>query len=123
MRGKAPLPAFASAVVACLLACGPPGTRVEELERARRGREVYAFEGCASCHGGERQGTRSAPPLTAVRRHWSAEALGRYLRQPGAYPKDRRLRRLAERFPAEMAGIPGANPERLRDLTAFLLSP
>lgn len=110
-------------MVVCLLACARPGTQVEDLERARRGREVYAFEGCASCHGGERQGTRSAPPLTTVRRHWSAEALGRYLRRPGTYPKDRRLRRIAARYPAEMAGVPAASPERLRDLVAFLLSP
>ena len=118
-----PLLALAGAVVACELGCGQPGSQVEDLERTRRGREVYAFEGCGSCHGGERQGTRSAPPLTTLRRHWSADELGRYLRQPGAYPKDGRLRRIAKRFPAEMAGIPAASPERLRDLVAFLLSP
>jgi cytochrome c2 len=84
---------------------------------------VYSFEGCASCHGGERQGTRSAPPLARLRRHWSADELTRYLRHPGAYPKDRRLRRVADRFPAEMAGLPAADPGRLRDLVAYLLSP
>ena len=112
-----------SAAVAWVLACGQTGTQVADSESIRRGREVFAFEGCASCHGGDRQGTRSAPPLTALRRHWSAEPLGRYLRHPGAYPKDSRLRRLAERFPAEMAGMPAASPERLRDLVVFLLSP
>jgi cytochrome c2 len=115
--------AFSGVLAVCVLGCVGPGTKAEDREQARRGRDVYAFEGCASCHGGERQGTKSAPPLTALRRHWSADELGRYLRGPRAYPKDTRLRRVGERFPAEMAGVPAASPERLRDLVAFLLSP
>ena len=105
-----------------LAACGGGGEPAVEAERARRGREVYAFEGCGSCHGQQRQGTKSAPPLAGLRRHWTADELVRYLRQPGAYPKDTRLRRVAERFPAEMAGMPAADPDRVRDLVAFLLS-
>ena len=88
-----------------------------------RGRDVYAFEGCASCHGGQRQGSAKAPSLAALRRHWSADELARYLRQPAAYPHDRRLRRLADQYPAEMAGLPAVQPERVRDLVAYVLSP
>jgi len=109
------------AVAALLAACGGGAAR-PDAERARRGREVYAFEGCASCHGREREGTKSAPPLAGLRRHWSADELARYLRHPASYPADGRLRRLAERYPAGMAGLPAADPERLRDLVSFLLA-
>jgi cytochrome c2 len=112
-----------TAAVLAALACGRSGVPPGEAERVRRGREVYSFEGCTSCHGRERQGTRSAPALAALRRHWSADELTRYLRHPGAYPKDRRMQRIAERFPAEMAGLPATDPGRLRDLVAYLLSP
>lgn len=88
----------------------------------RRGRDVYTFEGCGSCHGGQRQGSAKAPSLAALRRHWSAGELARYLRQPAAFPHDRRLRGLADQYPAEMAGLPAVQAERLRDLVAYLLS-
>jgi cytochrome c553 len=123
VRTTAPIPVLGAAFALLVLACGSAGVPAEEAERVRRGRDVYSFEGCTSCHGRERQGTRSAPALAALRRHWSAAELTRYLRHPGAYPRDRRLQRLAERFPAEMAGLPAAEAERLRDLVAYLLSP
>ncbi len=88
----------------------------------QRGREIYVFEACASCHGANGQGTKKAPTLERLRRHWSAEELGTYLRNPHGYAKDRRLRGLKEKYPEEMAGLPSAGEERLRDLVAFLLS-
>ena len=111
-----------SALVVLLVACGRGGAPAGEAEGARRGREIYAFEGCGSCHGQQQQGTKNAPPLAGLRKHWTADELARYLRQPGSYPKDGRLRRVAERFPAEMAGLPAAEPGRLHDLVTFLLS-
>lgn len=113
----------AAATVVALSACARGERALEQAESIRRGREVYAFESCGGCHGSRRQGGEKAPPLDALRRHWSPEDLTRYLRQPAQYPQDSRLRRLAQRYPADMAGLPATQPDRLRDLVAFLLSP
>jgi len=121
MKARAAVGAVWTAV-AISIGCGPAGLTPEEAERVRRGREMYAFEGCASCHGAERRGTKTAPALTSLARHWSADDLARYLRRPDAYPKSARLLRIADRFPAEMAGMPAVAEARLRDLVAFLLS-
>jgi mono/diheme cytochrome c family protein len=123
MRPPAAALVLGAAVVAALAACGRSEGPPAQAEKVRRGRDVYTFEGCAACHGSERQGSAKAPSLEALRRHWSAGELTRYLRQPTEYPYDRRLRRLADRFPTEMAGMPAASPERLDDLVAFLLAP
>jgi cytochrome c2 len=119
-HGSAAVGALALALAA---ACGSPTATPEDAARVRRGRDVYVFEGCGNCHGADRRGSRTAPTLEGVQRHWSAEELLRYLRAPRAYPADRRLRSLSARFRAEMAGLPAADQERVRDLVAFLLSP
>jgi cytochrome c2 len=111
------------AAAATLAACARSQPSPEQAESIRRGRDVYVFESCGGCHGNRRQGSEKAPPLDALRDHWSADELALYLRQPGQYAQDRRLQRLARRYPAEMAGLPAAHPDRLHDLVAFLLSP
>jgi cytochrome c2 len=110
-------------MTAAAAACTRSEPSPDQAERVRRGREVYVFESCGGCHGSRRQGSGKAPPLDALRRHWSADELALYLRAPRQYPQDSRLRQLARRYPAEMAGLPAAQPDRLRDLVAFLLSP
>jgi cytochrome c2 len=114
---------LALATAAALAACTRSEPSPEQAESVRRGREVYVFESCGGCHGSQRQGSEKAPPLAALRRHWSAEELALYLRQPGQFAQDRRLQRLARRYPAGMAGLPAAHPDRLHDLVVFLLSP
>jgi cytochrome c2 len=109
-------------LAAALVACGARSNAPADPASVERGRDIYLFESCASCHGTERQGTRSAPELTRLYRHWTDRELAAYLRSPRTYPKDRRLAAIAERFPAEMAGLPAAGEERLRDLIAYLLS-
>lgn len=111
-----------SAALVVAVGCGAPSGPVADADRVQRGREVYVFESCGSCHGAERQGGKNAPPLERLDRHWATDELVTYLRGPRAYPKDRRLRTLAARYPQEMAGLPGAGEERLRDLVAYLLS-
>lgn len=118
-RQGAVLAALAAAVT---VGCGGPELTPEQAARVGRGREVYAFESCAGCHGAERQGGKSAPPLVKVYRHWRADDLVAYLKNPRGYPKDRRLEKLAKSYPQEMAGLPAASDERLADLAAFLLS-
>jgi len=111
-----------AALVLTVVACGPPAGTTADAASVRRGGEIYVFEGCGSCHGADCRGSKSAPTLERLHRHWSAGELAAYLHAPRGYPKDRRLRTVSERFPAEMAGLPAASAERVHDLVAFLLS-
>jgi len=119
---RAPVAGAAVPFLLVALTCAVNDPSGESARRAARGREVYLSEGCVSCHGRDRQGTRTAPPLTRLRRHWRAEQLVRYLRSPATYPADSRLQRLSERYPGGMAGLPLGGEEAVRDLVAFLLS-
>jgi mono/diheme cytochrome c family protein len=107
-----------------LLSCArSPRTPALSAEEIRAGQEIYVFEGCGACHGAGRKGTATGPSLERLRRHWSADELARFLADPRAYPKDRRLEELSGRFPTQMAGLPAASDERLRTLALFLLAP
>ena len=119
------------AIVSCLpavgclilLACG-----LSEEERAhqdairRDGMPLYAAESCGACHGAERQGSATGPALRRLRRYWTEDALVAFLRSPAAaVASDSRLEKLARRYPAQMAGLPGASDEKLRTLARYLL--
>jgi mono/diheme cytochrome c family protein len=119
-------------VVVLALGCGghqspPPGLDEAQLQ----GWRSYFDLGCAKCHGDNREGTRTAPPLIGLADHWTADRIVSYLSDPNAMvTSDARLARLAERYTLRMPPVSGkapgyarqANDARLGALAAYLLS-
>ncbi|HPS77498.1 MAG TPA: c-type cytochrome [Thermoanaerobaculaceae bacterium] len=112
-------------VVACLalVACGLSEEEQGRQDEVRReGVQLFAAESCGACHGAERQGSATGPALSGLGRHWTEDTLVAFLRAPAtAVVSDSRLEKLARRYPAQMAGLPGASEEKLRALARYLL--
>ena len=108
----------AGVVVAVFLAgCGasgpPPGTP----------EAIYVDLGCAKCHGNDRQGQRSGPPLVKIIDHWNEESLLEYLKDPKTFVESNpRLSYLDEQYPIAMPAYPDTNEEDLRKLAQFILN-
>ena len=84
---------------------------------------AYVALKCASCHGPDRQGQRTAPKLVDLDNRWDQEGLIEYLRDPKAVQAATpRLAYMAERYPIEMPAYAHTDDQVLRDLTAYLLS-
>lgn len=103
--------------IACMisfaLGCGggqpkpPPG--LDEIQLA--GWQAYVDLKCASCHGDNREGKRSGPPLTGLAEHWDAEALVEYLADPdGVVETNPRLAYKAEKYAISMPAVSGKAP-------------
>jgi cytochrome c553 len=108
--------ALAAVAVFVLTACGasgPPSGTPEAL---------YVDLGCAKCHGAERQGQKSGPPLIAIGDHWQEENLLEYLADPKAVMEENpRLKYMAEDFPIMMPAYADTNEEDLRKLAKYIL--
>ena len=84
---------------------------------------LYVDLGCAKCHGEDRQGKKSGPPLIALADHWREESLLEYMADPKAYMESNpRLKYMAEGFPIMMPAYPDTSEEDLRKLAQFILS-
>ena len=84
---------------------------------------LYIDLGCAKCHGVDRQGQRSGPPLNALADRWQEESLLEYFNDPKAVMESNpRLKYMAENFPIVMPGYPDTNEDDLRRLAQFILS-
>jgi len=66
-------------VLAACGASGPPAGSPEAL---------YIDLGCAKCHGADREGQRSGPPLDALADRWQEGSLLEYLNDPKAVMED-----------------------------------
>jgi cytochrome c551/c552 len=107
----------ATAVGMTLVACGASGPAPGTPEA------LYVDLGCAKCHGENRQGRKSGPPLIALADHWQEESLLEYMADPKAYmEKNPRLKYMAEGFPIVMPAYPDTSEEDLRKLAQFILS-
>lgn len=106
-----------------LLGCSAsPEEESREAEIRRAGAEAYAAESCGACHGADRRGGASGPPLRRLRRHWDEDGLVSFLRNPASRTSvDARLQGLSRSYSAQMAGLPGASEEKLRTLARYLL--
>ena len=107
---------FGATAALVLTACGasgpPPGTP----------EALYVDLGCAKCHGENREGQRSGPPLNALEDRWQEESLLEYFSDPKAVMEENpRLKYMAEDFPIVMPGYPDTNEEDLRKLARFIL--
>lgn len=84
---------------------------------------AYVALKCASCHGAELEGQRTAPKLTGLADRWSADQLVAYLRDPKAVQAATpRLAYMAERYPIEMPAYHHTDEETLRGLIGWLLA-
>jgi len=70
--------AVAAPVILVLAACGASGPAPGTPEA------FYVDLGCAKCHGNEREGLRSGPPLDNLQDRWREESLVEYFRDPKA---------------------------------------
>jgi mono/diheme cytochrome c family protein len=119
-------------VVVVGLGCGPsaptPPQGLNDSQLA--GWQAYVDLKCASCHGEEREGKRSGPPLTGLAEHWTADTLVSYLSDPDAVVKTSlRLAFKAEKYAISMPAVSGkapgygdnANPEALAAIAEYML--
>jgi hypothetical protein len=85
----------------------PPGLNEAQLA----GWAAYVDLNCASCHGDDREGKRSGPPLNGLSEHWTAEELVHYLSDPDEVVKSNpRLAYKAEKFAIAMPAVSGKSP-------------
>jgi cytochrome c551/c552 len=105
-----------SVAMLVVAACGAP------VPKAGSPEALYIDLGCAKCHGDNRQGLRSGPPLDALEDRWQEENLVQYLKNPKAVMEDNpRLKYVAESYPIVMPGYPDASEDDLRKLARFIL--
>jgi len=107
----------ATLVGLALVACGASGPAPGTPEA------LYVDLGCAKCHGANRDGQRSGPPLRALAERWTEDSLLEYLADPKAVMETNpRLKYMAENFPIMMPAYPHTPEEDLRRLAQFILS-
>jgi len=106
--------AFAILVLAACGASGPnPGTP----------EALYVDLGCAKCHGENRAGQRSGPPLVKIIDHWDEESLLEYLKSPKTFVQSNpRLSYLNEQYPISMPAYGTTDEKDLRKLAEFILN-
>lgn len=103
-------------VVLVLAACGGEGPA------AGTAQAIYLDLGCADCHGLDREGLRSGPPLLDLSERWQADELLAYLRDPESFVKSNpRLSYLAERYPIAMPAYPNTPEEDLRAVVDLIM--
>jgi cytochrome c2 len=106
--------AFAILVLA---ACGPSGPKPGTPEA------LYVDLGCFKCHGENRQGQRSGPPLVKIIDHWDEESLLEYLKNPKTFVQSNpRLSYLGEQYPIAMPAYGNIDEKDLRKLAEFILN-
>ena len=106
--------AIATVIIAACGASGPPAGTAEAL---------YIDLGCATCHGDNREGQRSGPPLIKIGDHWDEDELLEYLRNPKAFVETNpRLSYLDEQYPIAMPAYAETSEEDLRKLADFMLN-
>jgi cytochrome c551/c552 len=111
--------AFAVGVIAVFVfaACGASGPAPGTAEA------LYVDLGCAKCHGDNREGQRSGPPLNTLADRWTEDSLLEYFVDPGAVMENNpRLKYMAEEFPIVMPAYPDTSKEDLRKLAQYILT-
>jgi mono/diheme cytochrome c family protein len=85
----------------------PPG--LDEAQLA--GWQAYVDLNCAACHGEDREGKRSGPPLIGLAEHWTGDQLVSYLSDPDAMiATNPRLAYKAEKYAIGMPKVSGKSP-------------
>jgi cytochrome c2 len=82
----------------------------------------YVNLGCAKCHGAEREGMRSGPPLHNLAERWTEDDLVAYLRDPQTFVQSNpRLKAMDEDYPIAMPAFPNTPEEDVRALVRLML--
>ena len=63
----------------------PPGVEIPEPDPNIDVHKLYQARQCASCHGDNREGTKSGPPLKNLGQFWEIDDLEKFLQSPGYY--------------------------------------
>jgi cytochrome c2 len=109
--------AVAAVVGITLAACGASGPAPGTPEA------LYVDLGCAKCHGDNREGQRSGPPLVKIIDHWDEEGLLEYLKSPKTFIQSNpRLSYLDEQYPIAMPAYGATDEKDLRKLAEFILN-
>lgn len=109
--------AFAAVAVLTFAACGPSGPPPGSPEA------LYIDLGCAKCHGDNREGQRSGPPLVKIVDHWNESELLEYLKSPKTFVETNpRLSYLDEQYPIAMPAYATSSEEDLRKLAEYILN-
>lgn len=109
--------AIGAVAVLTIAACGASGPPPDSPEA------LYINLGCAKCHGDDREGQRSGPPLIKIVDHWDENALLDYLRSPKTFIQTNpRLSYLDEQYPIAMPGYASTDEADLRKLAEFILN-
>lgn len=110
--------------IAVVLGCGGGASEPVLSAEAETGRQAYLTLGCASCHGDNLEGKRSAPKLTGIAERWTHEGLVEYLKDPDAVIRSTpRLAYVAEQYPISMPGFGDtADEQTLQAVAHYLLS-
>lgn len=86
------------------------------------GYQVYNAEGCQTCHGSNLLGTRLAPPLVDVRKHFDLASFGEYLSDPEGYIlDDPRLQGLDSQYQMQVMPAYDLTDEELEALGGLIL--
>ena len=109
--------AVAAPAILLLAACGAPGPEPGTPEA------FYVDLGCAKCHGDEREGLRSGPPLDNLQDRWREDSLVEYFRDPKAVTAATpRLKYMAENYPIVMPSFPNTSEDDLQALARYVLA-
>ena len=99
-----------------LAACGAGGPPAGSAEA------LYVDMGCAKCHGPDRLGQRSGPPLIELAERWDEDGLVAYLQDPRSFVETNpRLSYLDEQYPIAMPSYGTTPDEDLRRLAQLML--
>jgi cytochrome c2 len=83
---------------------------------------LYVSLGCAKCHGADREGMRSGPPLENLADRWQEATLIEYLREPKVFVESNpRLKYLDEQYPIAMPPYPKTPEEDLRSVIGLIM--
>jgi mono/diheme cytochrome c family protein len=84
---------------------------------------VFDELGCASCHGAQLGGTRTAPPLADLDSHWQTDSLVSYLQNPAEVARATpHIAYRNERYPLQMPSFGHVDEAKLRQLVEFLMT-
>jgi len=109
--------AVVASAILLLAACGTPGPEPGTPEA------FYVDLGCAKCHGNEREGLRSGPPLDNLQDRWQEKSLVEYFRNPKEVAEaNPRLKYMAENYPIVMPAFPNTSDDDLYALARYVLS-
>jgi len=85
--------------------------------------DIYVRFECGKCHGQNREGARTAPPLTELASRWSETGLVEYMQDPQQVTRETpRITLRNEQYPLKMPSYAAAAESDLENLARFLLN-